>query len=187
MNILFLGYGRDKTSLISFLEERGCYVTHMSDFVDRHDVFAYDLAVSFGYRHILRQSFLDSLKRPSINLHMSLLPYNRGAHPNFWAWYDGTPHGVTIHHIDSGVDTGDIVAQEQVSFAHNGISFKESYNKLFGALERLFQKNWSAIAAQSYVCRRQEGMGSFHRKRDLPDGIDWDMPVNSVLEKLKGE
>lgn len=52
-----------------------------------------------------------------MNLHISYLPWNKGADPNFWSCIDGTPAGVTLHHIDAGVDTGDIIAQALMSSA----------------------------------------------------------------------
>ena len=45
---------------------------------------------------------------------MSFLPYNRGSHPNFWSFIDDTPKGITIHEIDEGADTGNIVFQKKI-------------------------------------------------------------------------
>jgi folate-dependent phosphoribosylglycinamide formyltransferase PurN len=48
----------------------------------------------------------------SINIHPSLLPNYRGANPIFWMHYHMDLNGgVTIHRIDEGVDSGDILAQ----------------------------------------------------------------------------
>ena len=38
-------------------------------------------------------------------MHISYLPFNRGAHPNYWSFKDNSPKGVTIHFIDNGIDT----------------------------------------------------------------------------------
>jgi methionyl-tRNA formyltransferase len=70
-----------------------------------------DFVVSFGYRHIISARYINALHGRLINIHISLLPWNRGADPNFWSWFDRTPKGVTIHAIDAGVDTGDVLAQ----------------------------------------------------------------------------
>src|SRR5688500_18212289 len=67
------------------------------------------VAVSFGY--LLRPPILDLFPRGCVNLHPALLPYNRGAYPNVWSIVDGTPAGATLHWIDRGVDTGDVIAQ----------------------------------------------------------------------------
>jgi methionyl-tRNA formyltransferase len=73
-----------------------------------------EIAVSILFGYILRPEFLALPPAGCINLHPSLLPYNRGAHPNVWSIIEGTPAGTTLHYIDSGVDTGDIIAQREV-------------------------------------------------------------------------
>ena len=99
MKILFLGYGKGETSLIDFLEDRGHLLKNTSSKVNNFS--DYDLVISFGYRHIIKDTELKSLKRPIINLHVSFLPFNRGSHPNFWSHFENTPSGVSIHEIDS--------------------------------------------------------------------------------------
>lgn len=49
-----------------------------------------------------------------INTHPSYLPHNRGKNPYYWSIVDGTPFGVTIHKVDDGVDTGDILWQFKI-------------------------------------------------------------------------
>ncbi len=52
-----------------------------------------------------------------INIHAGLTPRYRGAHGAFWAVWEGRPElaGVTVHLIDPGIDTGDIVAQTTIA------------------------------------------------------------------------
>src|SRR5690606_4616175 len=111
------------------------------------DLSMFDLVVSFGYRHIIKQHVLETSRRPCLNLHMSYLPYNRGAHPNCWSWMDGTPSGVTIHEIDSGLDTGPIVAQAHARIDDTGMTFRQTYALLFAKLEALFIDNYERILA----------------------------------------
>ena len=115
--ILFLGYDETQTKLIDALINKNCVVDHTKDKVD--SIKKYDFVVSYGYRHILKGDLINSSDCPIFNLHISYLPYNRGAHPNFWSFYDNTPAGVTIHLIDEGVDTGPIVSQKYVYFNKN--------------------------------------------------------------------
>jgi len=51
-----------------------------------------------------------------LNIHCGITPRYRGVHGAFWAVAEGQPQlaGVTIHRIDAGVDTGDIVAQAPI-------------------------------------------------------------------------
>lgn len=60
------------------------------------------------------------LARPllgALNIHPSLLPAYRGPEPLFWQFREGeTRTGVSVHRIDAGADTGDLVAQAEVPF-----------------------------------------------------------------------
>lgn len=148
------------------------------------DPSTFDLAVSYGYRHLVRGDTLDAWKDRLINLHISLLPWNRGADPNFWAARDGTPSGVSIHHIDAGIDTGDIIAQQEVPF-EDGDTLATSYARLQERMIELFRDTWPSIRAGSAPRVKQQGVGSYHRARDkdalmaqLPRG--WDTPVTDV-------
>ena len=68
------------------------------------------LSVYFGY--ILRAEFIDMFEKGIVNLHPGYLPYNKGKHTNVWSILDGTPAGVTLHYINVGIDTGDVIAQQ---------------------------------------------------------------------------
>tara|TARA_B100000686_G_scaffold355323_2_gene472637 strand:+ start:993 stop:1541 length:549 start_codon:yes stop_codon:yes gene_type:complete len=178
MKILFLGYGKDETKLIEFLINRNHEVTNSSNKIE--NISGYDLVISFGYRYIFKDCQLNSLRRPIINLHISYLPFNRGSHPNFWAHYEGTPSGVTIHEIDAGIDTGPIIFQKKISFNDPKITLKESYGVLISEVENLFIQNISSIEMKNYdeLTKREEG--TYHKKSDLPEWVEWDMPIGDI-------
>jgi len=126
-----------------------------------------DMAVSVLFRSILRQPFLNLFPKGCINLHPAYLPYNRGAYPNVWSIVEKTPAGVTLHYIDEGLDTGDIIAQEEVTveMTDTGATL---YRKLELAALGLFQRTWPGIRSGD-VRRRPQGVGpgSSHRKSDV--------------------
>jgi len=72
----------------------------------------------------------------AINLHPSLLPWNRGAHSNFWSFLEDTPKGVTIHIIDEGIDTGDILLQKKIKFDQSKETLRSSYGRLQQELQQ---------------------------------------------------
>lgn len=77
--------------------------------------FEPDLIVTAGFMKILGPRFLDAFAGRIVNTHPALLPSFPGAH----AVRDALDHGVklsgsTVHLVDSGVDTGPILAQEAV-------------------------------------------------------------------------
>ena len=62
---------------------------------------------------ILSTDTLEALNGPVVNFHAGITPLYRGVHGGYWALAEGRPDlvGSTLHLIDPGIDTGDIVAQ----------------------------------------------------------------------------
>lgn len=184
--ILFLG--PEQSPLLAWLREQGEEVRQSAEKVVGSDdlVRASEFLVSYGYRHILRKDVLDRFPGRAVNLHISLLPWNRGADPNFWSFIDGTPKGVTIHLLDEGIDTGDILYQKEVALDSAQETLASSYDRLQGAIQDLFKGHWPDIRAGRSPRRKQAGAGTLHRIRDreplshlLTEG--WNTPV-TVLE-----
>jgi phosphoribosylglycinamide formyltransferase-1 len=74
-----------------------------------------DLVVLAGFMKILPANFVTALKGKLINIHPSLLPDFKGAHGVRDALAAGASKtGVTIHYVDEGVDTGEIIVQSEV-------------------------------------------------------------------------
>ena len=145
-----------------------------------------DWIVSFGYRHIIREPHLSQFKGRVINIHISMLPWNRGADPNFWSWFDATLKGVSIHSIDAEIDTGDILTQAEVMF-EPGMTLRTSYDVLIESAVRLFDASWPMIRRGTMRTTPITGKGTYHRSRDkepwwqtLPLG--YDTPVAEIEE-----
>jgi len=132
MKILFLTNNEVSRPLINWLSERA-FVMVWNDKLAPSDVLNMkpDLVVSYSYRHIIKQDVLDTLPDKFINLHIALLPYNRGADPNAWSFLDETPKGVTIHIIDKGIDTGPILCQREVFFDYAKDTLGGTYKSKF--------------------------------------------------------
>jgi len=79
-----------------------------------------DLVVLAGFMKVLPANFVSALKGKIINIHPSLLPEFKGAHAVRDALRArATKTGVTIHYVDEGVDTGEIIAQSEVAIEPN--------------------------------------------------------------------
>ena len=184
-NILFLGYSKDETQLIGALESNNCRVEVTDKKIDLDKSEGYDLIISFGYSYIIPNYFIEKCSCPIVNLHISYLPFNRGAHPNFWSFYDHTQSGVTIHLIDDGIDTGPILFQKKVNFSDE-TTFSETYQKLINEIEKLFMENLQSIIEKNWVAKPQKGGGTFHRIKDLPNGFrGWDSNIDAEIYRLK--
>ena len=79
---------------------------------------AIDLIVLAGYMRIIGPTLLSQFERRIINIHPSLLPHFPGLHGVRDAFEAGVREtGITIHYVDTGVDTGPIIRQEKVQRA----------------------------------------------------------------------
>lgn len=166
MKVLFLG---EKTNpiykwLVNYNEE----VININEKINLEFVKSgnFEFIISFGYRHIISEDIILLMNRKIINLHISLLPYNRGADPNFWSFLENSPKGVTIHLIDNGIDTGDILVQKEIEIDVNKETLKTSYDLLNIEIQNLFYKNWTKLKNQKIKPKRQKEGGSFHLKSD---------------------
>lgn len=151
---------------LKFTDDDVCEVT--TEPLTVETAAGYDWLVSYGYRHILRKPILDLFPRRAINLHIAFLPYNRGAHPNYWSWAEGTPCGVTLHEMDEGIDTGPIIAQRMLALSRD-MTFRETYTILQTEIEEMFTRAWPAIRSGDFSSFPQIGGGTYHRARDLPE------------------
>lgn len=175
LKIIYLG---THSPLIEYLQQWG-EVKVTQDKIDPEDLKKYDWAISYGYRHILNRERIEAVRNPIINLHTSYLPWNRGAHPNYWSWKNQTPKGVTIHAIDQGIDTGDIYVQKEVVFEKEE-TLSSTYRKLKEEIESLFREFFPLIISGKIKPKPQTGKGSIHYKKELPKDIDWNIKVNDL-------
>ena len=133
--------------------------------------YAAELHVSMSYDQILREKILALPPRGTLNCHAGALPFYRGRNPLTWALINGeTEFGITVHWVDLGIDTGDIVRQIKVP-----ISAIDTYATLLktaetlcadtlvdavsdvhgGTDKRIVQSTIDPVGL--YCCRRREG------------------------------
>lgn len=138
--------------------------------------------------HLLKGADL-ALAPIILNTHPSLLPHCRGKDPNFWALAEARPFGVTIHHVEAGIDSGPIAFQQDIP-----VDWEATGASLYAAAERamveLVMSSYPAIAAGAIPRIAQDGAaGSFHRRSELEPAsqIDLDAPTNArrLLNRLR--
>lgn len=184
--VLFLGYDEKKNRLIPTLRKnRKLTVNHKNEIVSLNQVEKYDLVVCYGYRIKINREIVEKYKK-IFNLHISYLPYNRGSHPNFWSFIENTPSGVSIHKIDNGIDTGNIIFQKLIDFDliknKKTLTFANTYKKLLFEVEELFLRNYNKILNDEYKEKKQQDIGRFHRLKDLPLNFkSWDQNIYDTI------
>ena len=197
MRILFLYNNENSLELYRKLRKIGEKIVLFSDRIDINKVIELNpfFIISYNYKYLIDEDVIKYMKNKIVNLHISLLPWNRGANPNLWSFIDNTPKGVTIHQVSAGLDEGMILLQKEVEFNLKKETFSTTYNKLNAEIVKLFVDNWNKIKNAEIVPKNQVGEGSYHKIIDytkLKNKIDftWDDNIYEFMQrynKLKRE
>ena len=114
-----------------------------------------DLIVVVYFDRILKPALINIPPLGCINLHMALAEEYRGCFPTTWAILNGEQRtGVTLHYIDTEVDSGDIIAQLEVPITDTTTG-KSLYDDCTVAGVKLF-KEYFPLIEQGTVPRREQ-------------------------------
>jgi hypothetical protein len=122
---------------------------------------------------IISRSTLEKIDVPLINIHAGITPMYRGVHGGYWALAQGDAEnfGVTIHLVDPGIDTGNILAQVRTTVGPTDNFATYPYLQLAAGVPKLLS------IIESYDGRGSDGKGS-----QLPSKL-WSHPT--LLKYLK--
>lgn len=97
---------------LSAYEDRDARDAAMADWLESQGV---ELVVCAGYMQLLGPGFLARFPERVVNVHPAPLPGFPGAHPLEDVLAAGAPAAAaTVHYVDEGVDTGEVIASEPV-------------------------------------------------------------------------
>lgn len=190
MNILFLYNKEYALSLGRWLEQEG----NQLDYWDKPITIGkinqgnYELVISYSYRFLIPKEIISLMKGNIVNLHISFLPFNRGANPNEWSILEGTPSGVTIHYIDENLDKGRIIAQQIICFKEEN-TLAECYELLHKRIQTLFQENFQYYTYWPEMAKASLGKGTYHSVADFKPYEDiWENRKISIKDfRLKAK
>lgn len=98
-------------------ENKAAYEDALLNLLKKNQI---DLVILAGYMRIVGEKLLQAFPKRIINIHPALLPSFPGLHGIKDAFEAGVAEtGVTVHYVDSGVDTGPVIAQEKVIIDKN--------------------------------------------------------------------
>ena len=154
-NLLILPNKSDKgidgwqPSLKKYAKKNKINITSLSEIYNIKNL----VLISIEYETILKIKRFKS--KELFNIHFSLLPKYRGCHTNYLQIKNGEKKsGVTLHKIDGGIDTGDIIDQLKFKLDLNTNAF-QNYNKLMNYSLRIFKKNFLQIMQKKYKLKKQ--------------------------------
>lgn len=122
-----------------------------------------------------------------LNVHFSLLPAYKGCYTSIWPLYFGEKvTGVTLHKIDSGIDTGDIIDQLEIPISRD-LTARSLYEIYQDNAVKLVIKNINNILLSSFDACRQTPFGSSYYSRKSLNEISLDIGFYSAAEQIKNK
>ncbi len=159
------------------------------DFLDRMAVHQSDLFISMSFNQIFKKRTFDLPPFGTVNCHAGMLPFYRGRNILNWALInDEKEFGITVHYIDEGIDTGDIIDQKRFLITDSDnyailldTAIKECPQILYDAVkkiisgnaERIHQKNIHPVGM--YCSQRKEG----------DENLDWNQNTRAVFNFIR--
>lgn len=108
-----------------------CENINSDEFINKVKLYQVDLFVSMSFNQIFKKRTIELPPMGTINCHAGKLPFYRGRNILNWALInDEKEFGITVHYMDTGIDTGDIILQRTYS-----ITDEDNYGTL---LERAY-------------------------------------------------
>jgi len=147
-----------------------------------------EVIVIIAYGQIIPARLLQIPRLGWINLHASLLPKYRGAAPIHWAIANGEcATGNTTMRIDAGMDTGDVLLQQELAIGADETS-PELAERLAVAGAELMVETLRGLQSGKLTAHRQDHSSASYApilKRE--DGrIDWARPAQEIYNRLRG-
>lgn len=149
-----------QSSFKKFSKSKKIKIVKLSDLCKIKKLFLF----SFEYEKIININ--NFVSKNLYNFHFSLLPKYRGCHTNFLQIFNGEKYsGVTMHKIDNGIDTGEIIYQSKFKININDTGYK-NYLRLMSTSVKLFKKNFNNIIRKKYINKKQNLKKGSYFSRD---------------------
>jgi methionyl-tRNA formyltransferase len=146
-----------------------------------------DLLWIADYRYLLPPALLDIPPLGTVNIHPSLLPAYRGRAPVNWAILRGeTMLGATVHYVDKGMDSGDIIEQRSFLLDHT-----QDVSHAIDILEKMYPELTARVLDQiragTVAPRRQDHSQAteFPARKPADGQINWQRPAVEVVNLVR--
>lgn len=140
------------------------------------------LFISVEYDRIIRPHLFKTKRL--YNIHFSLLPAYKGVYPSVWPILNGEEYaGVTLHKMDQGIDTGDIITQKRFILSPKETSFS-LYTRLIDEGAKLVIKHIDKLVTGHFKSCPQTAVGSTYYSKKSIDYSNLCIDLNVTANQL---
>jgi folate-dependent phosphoribosylglycinamide formyltransferase PurN len=154
--ILILGPKKRNLKIGKFLQSKNYKIVFINEKIDLNFLIKkkIEYIISSGYPHKIEKKIIKFFKGRIINLHATFLPWGKGIGTTFVSFLLFQPTGISIHHINSEYDKGNIICRYSIQPTKNDTT-RTFYRKLLKKLEEIFIKNHRNIIEKNLKSTNQ--------------------------------
>jgi methionyl-tRNA formyltransferase len=158
-----------------------------ADWVREQEV---DLLLNVHSLYLIHGDVVAAPRIGSFNLHPGLLPGYAGLNTPSWAIYNGeTSHGVTVHWMEPGVDTGAIAYDTRFDLTDSDTGLSVSARCVREGVPLILRLLETAAADPAAIPRREQDLSGrrYYRRADVPEGgrIEWARPARRIVDQVR--
>ena len=148
-----------------------------------------DLFVSMSFNQIFKTRLINTPSLGSINCHAGMLPFYRGRNVLNWALInDEKEFGITVHYIDEGIDTGDIIMQKSYEITDDD-DYSTLLKKAYSECASILFQSIKNLQSGNVMIKKQieiSEFGSYCSARIEGDEfLNWDQSSRDVFNFVR--
>ena len=144
----------------------------------------FDTGFLIWWPKIISKELLTKAKNGFINTHPSFLPFCKGKHYNFWTLVKNCKFGVTLHYVDEGIDTGDIICQKAIEYdwLDNGQTlFEKARSEMINLFKAFYPKYREDKISR---IKQDPQKNSYHHSSEIDIMSRLDLSKNYLLKNI---
>jgi methionyl-tRNA formyltransferase len=160
-----------------------------SNYVETLRSWQPDFALVIGWYYMIPRVVRELFPRGVAAIHASLLPKYRGNAPLVWAIINGeTRTGVTLFYLENGVDTGDIIAQQEFPITREE-TIKTAYEKATKTSLEILREYIPLIreGAAPRIVQNHEAATEFPARKPEDGLIDWSSSCEEIRNFIRAQ
>jgi methionyl-tRNA formyltransferase len=145
-----------------------------------------DIICICHFEKIIKKNILKIPRLGCINLHPSILPYYRGLAPQHWPIINGDEEtGITVHFVNEGIDTGDIIIQRKINIrADEYVS--ELQKRMLGIYNTIMVEALAHISDNKKFIKQNPSTGSYFGRLKVDNcHIDLDESIYKAYNLIR--
>ena len=160
------------------------------DFLKKIQGLETNLFISMSFNQIFRTRIINFPKHKTINCHAGKLPFYRGRNVINWAIINGEKDfGITVHYVDEGIDTGDIILQNTYKILSSD-NYNTVLNKAYKYCAEALEESIKMIINNSFTPIKQSLIHptGFYCAQRIKGSelIDWNQNSKSIWNFIRG-